>query len=762
MPSILPDATALGERPSLQPSMGVAQYEPPNPRFAGLAGQIVQGAGNELQQAGDIIAQTNQKYDAISAKAAINQLQTAKANLEFDPKTGFTQARGANATGQEFNQTYTQKFDDAVSQISDGLQNNQQKQLFQQESQILAGQYQSSLLQHQAKQTVQSANDTYTDTIKNAISNAASHPFDQTVSDVATNDMNNAMAGHFSLNGYTSSMADAERAKNASALLSARTQGMMLDPNNGPVKAAAFFHDHELEFDPATRNDLGRQLKTTNDAITARIDGEAAYKSVTAPAPVAALPQNFNAPKVSAYDQKAIDQRVAAIKAPSQYDAIINEAATTWGVSPTELKLRMAAESGGNPNAVSSQGAIGLMQFMPDTAKALGVTDPTDPRQAIFGAAKLIAQAGGTVGGDMSKVDRVYYSGSAIAKPGTPNTDQYVANLAAVRNQLYGAAAAPLSTADLRGKEGAIIDAAKANAEATHPGDLGYQQQAIAEARKPWAQDLQVKESTDYANKSQILGLSIGPSGAKSLSDLPAAQQAIFSQLPPQDQHMFLNLWQSNQGEDKITPTPDTDKKTLALLGQAINDPVAFKSLDIVGATQGLPRTNQNQAYAAWMSIDKNMAKGANIEKAIALMRPDMEAAKIKLPSPAEKGSLSSYTDYNAFTSLLSSGVQDFQDQHKRSPTQQEIQAIGRPLLAQVNVPHSLWFDGSQMALKSVEMTPDDQSALSGALTRKYGYTPSAEQVQQAKAISVLHPNDAGIKAAFHAKMLAGQQRVTP
>jgi hypothetical protein len=44
----------------------------------------------------------------------------------------------------------------------------------------------------------------------------------------------------------------------------------------------------------------------------------------------------------------------------------------------------MAAESSGNPSAVSSAGAIGLFQLMPATAASLGV-DPTDPTQNIEG-----------------------------------------------------------------------------------------------------------------------------------------------------------------------------------------------------------------------------------------------------------------------------------------------------------------------------------------------------------------------------------------
>lgn len=48
----------------------------------------------------------------------------------------------------------------------------------------------------------------------------------------------------------------------------------------------------------------------------------------------------------------------------------------------------IAAESSGNPTAVSKTGAKGLMQLMPATAKAWGVEDPFDPIQNIEGGKK--------------------------------------------------------------------------------------------------------------------------------------------------------------------------------------------------------------------------------------------------------------------------------------------------------------------------------------------------------------------------------------
>jgi len=47
-------------------------------------------------------------------------------------------------------------------------------------------------------------------------------------------------------------------------------------------------------------------------------------------------------------------------------------------------------ESGGNPKAVSSAGARGLMQLMPATARRFGVTNSFDPKQNIEGGTKYL------------------------------------------------------------------------------------------------------------------------------------------------------------------------------------------------------------------------------------------------------------------------------------------------------------------------------------------------------------------------------------
>ncbi len=59
-------------------------------------------------------------------------------------------------------------------------------------------------------------------------------------------------------------------------------------------------------------------------------------------------------------------------------------------VSENLIEAMIQAESRGDPNAVSPAGAQGLMQLMPATAAAMGVTDPLDPEQNRAGGTRYI------------------------------------------------------------------------------------------------------------------------------------------------------------------------------------------------------------------------------------------------------------------------------------------------------------------------------------------------------------------------------------
>jgi soluble lytic murein transglycosylase-like protein len=67
----------------------------------------------------------------------------------------------------------------------------------------------------------------------------------------------------------------------------------------------------------------------------------------------------------------------------TQYDSLITEHASTHGIRADLVKAVIQAESAFNPMARSVKGAMGLMQLMPATAIAYGVSNAYDPAENI-------------------------------------------------------------------------------------------------------------------------------------------------------------------------------------------------------------------------------------------------------------------------------------------------------------------------------------------------------------------------------------------
>jgi soluble lytic murein transglycosylase-like protein len=76
-------------------------------------------------------------------------------------------------------------------------------------------------------------------------------------------------------------------------------------------------------------------------------------------------------------------QSLSSKSVPANYEALINQASSRFGVDTSLIKAVIDQESSFNSSAVSSAGAKGLMQLMDDTGNGLGVTNPFDPRQNV-------------------------------------------------------------------------------------------------------------------------------------------------------------------------------------------------------------------------------------------------------------------------------------------------------------------------------------------------------------------------------------------
>jgi hypothetical protein len=174
---------------------------------------------------------------------------------------------------------------------------------------------------------------------------------------------------------------------------------------------------------------------------------------------------------------------------PSQYGSIINQAAAKYGVDPSLIASIMTLETGGqlrdssgklhnpyDPTDVSSSGAQGLMQLMPNTLASLVKGDPTfknanafDPTTNIMAGTKYLAEIIGGANERGKVLDpKDYYSigGSYNAGPsgnfGNSQTSSYIANLTKLMGSteleltgslvVINSAGMPIGTANVTGK----------------------------------------------------------------------------------------------------------------------------------------------------------------------------------------------------------------------------------------------------------------------------------------------------------------------
>ncbi len=100
-----------------------------------------------------------------------------------------------------------------------------------------------------------------------------------------------------------------------------------------------------------------------------------------------------------------------------QFNDSIKIAASTHQLDPALIRAVIHAESGFQPRAVSRQGARGLMQLMPATARELGVKNSFDSHSNILAGSAYLAKLLQNFNGDIRLASAAYNAGpSAVAK----------------------------------------------------------------------------------------------------------------------------------------------------------------------------------------------------------------------------------------------------------------------------------------------------------------------------------------------------------
>lgn len=122
----------------------------------------------------------------------------------------------------------------------------------------------------------------------------------------------------------------------------------------------------------------------------------------------------------------------------------INQAARQFELDPALVRAVIHAESGFNARARSPKGAIGLMQLMPSTAQRMGVKDPRQPNNNIFGGTRYLATLLQRYGNDITLATAAYNAGpDAVQKyagvPPYAETQVYVQRVHILHKRYRGA-----------------------------------------------------------------------------------------------------------------------------------------------------------------------------------------------------------------------------------------------------------------------------------------------------------------------------------
>lgn len=751
----LPDSRALGERPVPQSSGAVAGYSPSvGAKEIGQIGQIVSGAGRDLEDASQVVAATNDRQDMLVAQSAANSLQQARITQEYDPTTGFRNAKEGQAVGKQFVDTYTQKFTDSSSELREGLANENQKRIFDQHAQVQGLAFKSSLLQHQAQQT-----DAFNDSTANGAVDLALRTMAQRPTDELTFQMGLAQInGTIEQTGKRKGLPPEAVAKTKGAMLDAAYQTRITSIMDGlpgiapanPYLAEKMFKQVQDQLGPALQVNLARAVQKSVQSVQARDTASGFIFG--------------NRPPVS-----------PAVIAP----AVAGTPPLQNVVMDMESKGR---DTDANGNLLtSSAGAQGRMQVMPATSKNPGfgvipAKDDSPEELARVGTDYLGAMSARY--NDPALVMAAYNAGPGqvdkwLAKFGDPRTGaistaDWIAKIPFAETAAYVAtgliklgnasgttAPAPAPTANqLKTDLFARVQAARTVAEQQYPGDTAYADSVASRTENYGRTVIANQQGIEAGARDGLFQGIVGtkPDGSDKPMTIDALmadpqQKANWDKATPETKLAIQTHFKN--GASDPPRTADSQATLYRYMGMAANDREKFAAEDLSSLIPKLPHADFDRLATLQMGArnkqDLAAEKGANLTHAMTIAL-DYALKPIGITMPTANSSSSQRETFDQFTGAFRDQLDRFQQANNRQPNDQETADIAKRLTTTIQVKGVLWNSDKrafqvtpeQAAKVKAEITPEFRTGVTAALTKALGgKAPTEDQVQRAYLLSL-------------------------
>lgn len=221
--------------------------------------------------------------------------------------------------------------------------------------------------------------------------------------------------------------------------------GAAPDAQIAPVESA---EKARITASSAPTRDPGSQSARSTSGLRGTITSRGVVKGGTAPRSWS-VPKSDATPIYASFIKKR-NPRLSEAQAFEIAQGVIGFS-IEWGVDARLIMSILIIESGFNPNATSSAGAMGLGQLMPATAKGLGISQPYDTTENLYGTVRTIRghleryhkKTGGDGIQSLILALAAYNAGSGAVRkyngvPPYAQTQAYVRKVISVYEQLTG------------------------------------------------------------------------------------------------------------------------------------------------------------------------------------------------------------------------------------------------------------------------------------------------------------------------------------